>query len=113
MSWHYLPQGSSAIVFNPTAVFHIFFFKDFIYLFMREAETQAEGEAGSMQEAQRETRSQVSRIMPWAEGGAKPLSHPGCPLSHINTLLIAEAAFCGYSDKNSKYRFYDEIHTLS
>ena len=46
----------------------------------REAETQAEGETGSMQEAQHGTRSQVSRIMPWAEGGAKPLSHPGCPV---------------------------------
>ena len=23
--------------------------------------------------------SWVSRIRPWAEGGAKPLSHPGCP----------------------------------
>ena len=36
--------------------FILFYFKDFIYLFMRdtererEAETQAEGEAGSMQE---------------------------------------------------------------
>ena len=46
----------------------------------REAETQVEGEAGSMQGARRGTRSQVSRITPWAEGGAKPLSHPGCPL---------------------------------
>ena len=45
----------------------------------REAETQAEGEAGSMQGARRGTPSQVSRITPWAEGGAKPLSHPGCP----------------------------------
>ena len=63
------------------------FFKDFIYLFMRvtegEAETQAEGEAGSMQGARRETRSQVSRITPWTEGGAKPLSHLGCPISQI------------------------------
>ena len=36
-------------------LFFLFFKKDFIYLFMRdterEAETQAEGEAGSMQEA--------------------------------------------------------------
>ena len=31
--------------------------------------------------AQRGTRSQVSRITPWAEGGAKLLSHPGCPRS--------------------------------
>ena len=55
----------------------MFFFKDFIYLFMghtthththththTEAETQAEGEAGSMQGAQRGTRSPVSRITP-------------------------------------------------
>ena len=61
------------------------FKKDFIYLFMRdrdrerEAETQAEGEAGSMQEARRGTRSWDFRIMPWAEGGSKPLSHRGCP----------------------------------
>ena len=45
----------------------------------REAETQAEGEAGSMQEAQRGTRSWVSRFTPWAAGGAKPLRHWGCP----------------------------------
>ena len=37
----------------------IIIFKDFIYLFMREreAETQAEGEAGSMQGARCGTRS--------------------------------------------------------
>ena len=61
------------------------FFKDFIYLFMRDrethtqrgwgAETQAEGEAGSMQGARRGTRSQVSRIRPWAEGNTKPVSY--------------------------------------
>ena len=58
-------------------------FKDFIYLFMRdierETDTQAEGEAVSMQGARCGTWSWVSRITPWAEGGAKPLSHPGCP----------------------------------
>ena len=41
----------------------------------REAETQEEGQAGSMQGAQRGTHSRDSRIMPWAEGGAKPLGH--------------------------------------
>ena len=41
----------------------------------REAEIQAEGEAGSMQGAQSGTRSWVSRIRPWAEGGTKPLGH--------------------------------------
>ena len=45
----------------------------------REAETQAEGEAGSTQGAQRGTQSQVSRIRPWAEGSTKLLSHLGCP----------------------------------
>ena len=45
----------------------------------REAQTQAEGEAGSMQGARRGTRSWVSRITPWAKGGAKLLSHPSCP----------------------------------
>ena len=45
----------------------------------REREREAEGEAGSMQGAQCGTRSQVYRTTPWAEGGAKPLNHPGCP----------------------------------
>ena len=45
----------------------------------REAETQAGGEAGSMQGAGRGTQSWVSRITPCAEGGAKPLDHQGCP----------------------------------
>ena len=44
-----------------------------------EAETQAEGEAGSMQGDRHGIRSWVSRITPWGEGGANPLSHPGCP----------------------------------
>ena len=71
-----------------------FFFKDFIYLFMsdrereREAETQAEVEAGSTQGAQHGTRSWVSRIRPWAEGGAKPLSplgSPACMFASVRT----------------------------
>ena len=45
----------------------------------REAETQEEGEAGSMPGARRGTRSQDSRITPWAKAGAKLLSHPGIP----------------------------------
>ena len=70
--------------FQRSYFFFSFFFKDFIYLFMKhtetEAETQAEEEAGFMQGAQRVPRSWVSRITPWAEGGAKLLSHRGCPL---------------------------------
>ena len=42
----------------------------------REAGTQAEGEAGFMRGAQRQTLSWVSKIMPWAEGGAKLLDCP-------------------------------------
>ena len=65
----------------------------------REAETQAEGEAGSMQGARRGTGFQVSRIMPWAEGGAKPLSHLGCPhvYGHTETghwLLLRQRILC-------------------
>ena len=36
-----------------------------------------------MQGARHGTRSRVSRIMPWAKGRAKPLSHLGCPLGHF------------------------------
>ena len=63
------------------------FFFFMIYLFIhsfreneREAETQAEGEAGSMQEARCGTGSQVSRITPQAAGGAKLLRLWGCPI---------------------------------
>ena len=49
------------------------FKKMFIYLFMRdperEAETPAEGEAGSMQGAQRGTRSRIPGSLPKPEAG--------------------------------------------
>ena len=65
------------IAFNLS--FFLFILKNilFIYSWGRErerarmAETQAEGEAGSMQEAWHGTRSQDSKIKAWAEGGAK------------------------------------------
>ena len=48
---------------------------------MKDTERQdTEGEAGSTQGARRGTRSRLSRTTPWAEGGAKLLSHPGIPL---------------------------------
>ena len=73
----------------------IFFFpKDFIYSWeiqrKRERQTQAEGEAGSTQGARLGTRSQVPRIMPWAEDSAKPLSRWGCP-----PLSMLETHLCG------------------
>ena len=46
----------------------------------REAETQAEGEAGSLWAARCGTRSRDPGITSWAEGGAKPLSPPGVPI---------------------------------
>ena len=41
----------------------------------RGRDTQAEGEAGTMLGALRGTRSWVSRITPWAEGG-RPTAEP-------------------------------------
>ena len=32
--------------------------------------------------------TQGSRITPWAEGSAKPLSHPGCPIFRFNKKKI-------------------------
>ena len=60
-------------------VLDLFFFK-ILFIRERHREREAEGEVGSMQGARRGTRSRVSRITPWAEGGAKLLSHPGCPI---------------------------------
>ena len=66
-----------------------FFFN--IYLLMRdterEAERQAEGEAGSSQGTQCGTRSQVFRIILWAKGGTKLLSHPGAPIHPFHICL--------------------------
>ena len=76
----------------------LFFFLIF-YLFIherhteREAETQAEGEAGSMQGARHGTPSGVSRVEPQAEGGAKPLSHPGCPGSKFLSKKLETFSF--------------------
>ena len=70
----------------------------------REAETQAEEEAGSMQGARRGTQSQVSRIRPWAENGAKPLSPPGCPqtliLNQSQYTVLAELVWFGLRTVN-------------
>ena len=46
----------------------------------REAETQAEGEAGSLQEARRETLSQTPGSRPELKADAQPLSLPGVPI---------------------------------
>ena len=73
------------VVYRKKALIDIIFFFLRFYLFIherhtqREAETQVEGEAGSTQGARRGIRSRDPRTSPWAEGGTKPLSHPGIP----------------------------------
>lgn len=53
---------------GPTAFYFIFylsiFFKNFIYLFMRDIQREAEGEVGFMQGAERGTRSGDHWITP-------------------------------------------------
>ena len=61
----------------------LLFFKIF-YLFIherqrKEAETQAEGEAGSMQESNVGLHPGSPGSSPRLKAGAKLLSHPGCP----------------------------------
>ena len=74
--------GCDLIIF-----FIFYFFKNLIYLFMsdtqREAETQVEGEAGSMQEARCGTRSQDMGIMPWAKGRCSTAEPPRCPSFYV------------------------------
>ena len=55
-----------------------------------------------MQGAWRGTQSRVSRITPWTEGGAKPLSHRGCP----------KTSFKGQCYKNEKasHRLEENSH---
>ena len=58
----------------------------------REAETQAEGEAGSMhREPDVGIRSRVSRIAPWAKGRRQTDAPPRDP--HFNMLLYV---FCHF-----------------
>ena len=45
----------------------------------REAETQAEGEAGSLGGAGCRSRSRDPRVMPWAEGRCSFAEPPRCP----------------------------------
>ena len=51
-----------------------------------EAETQAGGEAGSVQRAQCGTRSQIPGSRPELKADAQPLSHPG--VSQMNLLKV-------------------------
>ena len=68
-------------------IYFILFFKDFIYLLMRdterEAEIQAEGEASSLQVVRCGTQSQIPGLRPEPKADVQPLSHPGVPINKI------------------------------
>ena len=52
-----------------------------------------------MQGARCGTQSQVSRITPWAKGGAKPLSHQGRPVKQFFNRFMAlsgEQCYCHF-----------------
>ena len=65
-------------------VFCFVFFRFYLFIHEthteREAETQAEGEASSMQGAQHGLDPGSPGSHPGPKAGAKPLSHPGCPV---------------------------------
>ena len=71
-------KHKSSIFFYTIVAFIFIFFKDFIYLFMRDTETQAEGEAGSPRGAWCRTRSPDPGIMTWAKSRCSTASprHP-------------------------------------
>ena len=60
----------------------------------REAETQAEGEAGSLQGAPCGTRSQIRGSGPEPKAGAQPLSHPGVPSQLLLYEFFAHPSPC-------------------
>ena len=78
-SFHWLHVGHIRAAWKIFFVFKIFL----IYLFRRdperEAETQAEGEAGSMQGARWGTRSRDPGVTPWAKGRCQTAESPGDP----------------------------------
>ena len=86
-----------------------------LYLFIhdreRERVTKAEGEAGSVQGAGRGAGSQVSRIIPWAEGGTKPLGHQGCPMWFVLMNGLQVEVTCATSGQNLQAVVCD-LHVL-
>ena len=95
------------MLFRSPHYFILLFFKDFIYLFMRdtqrEAETQAEGEAGSMQGTQQGTRSRDSRVTPWAEGRRSTTELPRCPMGQFLFLELYTASTLLKYNSHTKY----------
>ena len=88
-----LPTGEMGnLIFPILKCGEIICFKDFIYLFIRdtesEAETQAEGEAGSLQGAWCGTWSQDPRITTWAKGRLSTTEPPRYPWSQTSLILF-------------------------
>uniref|UniRef100_A0A8C0M2Q6 Ig-like domain-containing protein n=1 Tax=Canis lupus familiaris TaxID=9615 RepID=A0A8C0M2Q6_CANLF len=83
-------HGVCAWLGFPCHYFILFFFSKRFYLFIHERprERGRDTDRGRSRlhtpGARRGTRSRVSRITPWAEGGTKPLGHRGCP--HVTIL---------------------------
>ena len=68
---------------------------------MGGAETQAEGEAGSIHG----TRSWDSRITPWAEGGAKP----GLPKKYISKAKVKSCIFGFNLEQGQTFKIMTKI----
>ena len=118
---HSHPQASchpgkelpSTHVSNPT--YKVLCFLLFIYSWEREAEIQAEGEAGSVQEARCGTWFQVSR--PWAEGRCQTAEPPRDPLIALfmfALVLIFEPCACHLKGtENCIWVTLDDLRSLS
>ena len=75
-------------------------FLKILCIYSWETETQAEGEAGSMQRALRGTRYQDPRVTPWAEGSR---STPEPPRGPLTKALELEAVLSQFKSWNSCY----------
>ena len=78
-----LSAGCPGLMIPRNRMWHFILFNLRFYLFNHErhteAETQAEGEAGSLWVAQCRTQSQDWGIMTWAKGRRSTIELPGCP----------------------------------
>ena len=100
---------------NPLTV--LFFLKDCIHLFMRDtarekAETQAEGEAGSMQGTWCGTRCLDSGITPWAKGRRSITEPPKRPLDCFYRYNFAAFMLSPYSYLWSSFPLKEPLLTF-
>ena len=80
----------------------------------REAETQAEGDAGSLQGAQCRTRSRTQGSRPEPKAGTQLLSHPGVPdYFNISFLYVSFSRWLSSWWQNSCRNSRSNMHTPS